>query len=209
MDLKERNESMRSFFNEKIDTYDDTHAKFMDTKRAITSNLAPDVNEVLDLGVGTGLELFELFKRFPNAQVTAIDISEKMLEKLKTRPFIDHIKAVCGDFFSVDFGDGYDAVISTSALHHFLEEDKRRLYEKIYDSLKENGEFINCDKVAFSFEEEEQMLADYYEYKDVYAHNDTPLFIDREVELLKNTGFRDVVVRPVDQDNYRLIKAKK
>lgn len=33
MNLYERNQKQRTFFNEEIDTYDDVHATYMDTKK--------------------------------------------------------------------------------------------------------------------------------------------------------------------------------
>ena len=80
MNLYERNQKQRSFFNEKIDTYDDVHSTFMETKKTIADNLDKDTIEILDLGAGTGLELIHVFELFPNAKVKVIDISEKMLE---------------------------------------------------------------------------------------------------------------------------------
>lgn len=209
MDLEERNQNMRDFFNAKIDEYDETHAKFMLTKKAITDNLEGQINKVLDLGVGTGLELTYLFEKYPNANVTAIDITENMLEELAKRDFADKVKAICGDFFKVDFGRHYDAVISTSALHHFLEVDKERLYQKIYDSLKLNGVFINADKVVKTRKEEQELIKEYYHNKDKKPHIDTPLCIDSELSILRSVGFTDIETKEVDNDNYILIIAKK
>ena len=44
MDLKTRAEEMRSFFGRKIDTYDEVHAAFAETKRLLTDCL-PDGTE--------------------------------------------------------------------------------------------------------------------------------------------------------------------
>jgi tRNA (cmo5U34)-methyltransferase len=132
-----------------------------------------------------------------------------MLEKLKQRSFASKVETICGDFFDVSFGEGYDAVISTSALHHFLKETKLKLYRKIYDSLNPNGEFINSDKVASSEEEELACIEDYNLHKDERAHIDTPLSIDNEIEILQEAGFKDIEVLETEKDNYRLIKAKK
>ncbi len=209
MDLEERNQNMRDFFNAKIDEYDETHEKFMLTKKAITDNLEGQINKVLDLGVGTGLELTYLFEKYPNANVTAIDITENMLEELAKRDFADKVKAICGDFFKVDFGRHYDAVISTSALHHFLEVDKERLYQKIYDSLKLNGVFINADKIVKTRKEEQELIKEYYHNKDKKPHIDTPLCIDSELSILRSVGFTDIETKEVDNDNYILIIAKK
>ena len=209
MDLKERNKSMRDFFNGKIDSYDETHEKFMDTKQDLVSAIPKTAVKILDLGAGTGRELECLFRMRDDVSVTAIDISEKMLEELKKKSFGERVITICGDFFEVDFGTDNDAVISTSALHHFLTEDKLRLYRKIYESLGENGEFINSDKIALSKEEEEELIREYYLYKDERAHCDTPLAVETELELLRNAGFKNVTVDETHNVNYRSIKARK
>ena len=124
MDINYNAEKNKIFFDNKIDEYDKTHEAFMKTKNELTKNLDDNVNNILDLGAGTGLELIELYKKHPAVKVTAIDISTKMLERLKERDFSSNVKTICGNFFTVDFGNNYDAVISTSALHHFLMKDK-------------------------------------------------------------------------------------
>lgn len=209
MNLKERNQKQRSFFNEKIDEYDLSHQEFMETKKNLTDSLDKDTKRVLDLGAGTGLELIHLFEVFPNMEVTVIDITENMLTELKKRSFGDKVKTICGDFFEVDFGKDYDAVISTSALHHFKQAEKDVLYKKIYDCLKENGQFINCDKIALTQEiEDEQLYEIEYEF-DKYKHIDTPLTVEHEIEVLKGVGFKDIETSKVDKENYMLLKSRK
>ena len=85
MNLYERNQKQRTFFNEKIDTYDDVHVTYMDTKKTLGNSLDKDTKKILDLGAGTGLELIYVFELFPSAEVTVIDITENMLEELKKR----------------------------------------------------------------------------------------------------------------------------
>ena len=209
MNLKERNQKQRSFFNEKIDEYDLSHQEFMETKKNLTDSLDKDTKRVLDLGASTGLELIHLFEVFPNMEVTVIDITENMLTELKKRSFGDKVKTICGDFFEVDFGKDYDAVISTSALHHFKQAEKDVLYKKIYDCLKENGQFINCDKIALTQEiEDEQLYEIEYEF-DKYKHIDTPLTVEHEIEVLKGVGFKDIETSKVDKENYMLLKSRK
>ena len=127
MNLYERNQKQRSFFNWKINEYDASHQEFMNTKKELANNLDKDSKRILDLGAGTGLELIHLFELFPTIEVTVIDITENMLEELKKRHFAEHVTTICGDFFEVEFGDNYDAVISTSALHHFKREEKENI----------------------------------------------------------------------------------
>ena len=209
MNLYERNQKVRAFFNEKIDTYDDVHSTFMETKKELAANLDKDAKRILDLGAGTGLELIHLFELFPEAEVTVIDITENMLDKLKERSFADHVTTICGDFFEVDFGKNYDAVISTSALHHFKKEEKVKLYRKIYDCLKNNGQFINCDFIALTQEIEDQQLYELEHNIDNYKHIDTPLTVDNEFAVLKEVGFEEIISSNVDKENYSLIMARK
>ena len=209
MNLYERNQKVRTFFNEEIDTYDEVHSTFMKTKESLVDNLDKDVKRILDLGAGTGLELIHLFELFPNAEVTVIDITEKMLEKLKERSFADHVTTICGDFFEVEFGNNYDAVISTSALHHFKKEEKIILYKKIFACLKNDGQFINCDYVAPSEDIEKEQLYELEHNINDYRHIDIPITLKHEFEVLKNVGFKEITSNNVDKENYSLIKARK
>lgn len=209
MNLYERNQKQRTFFNEKIESYDDVHSTYMETKKTLADNLDKDVKKILDLGAGTGLELIHVFELFPNAEVTVIDITENMLEELKKRSFANQVITICGDFFEVEFEEDYDAVISTSALHHFKKEEKVKLYKKVYDCLKENGQFINCDKIALTQEIEEEQLYELENNIENHMHIDTPLTVEHEMEILKRVGFENITSSNVDKENYRLIMARK
>ncbi len=209
MNLYDRNQKQRDFFNEKIDTYDQVHETFMGTKKMIAENLDEDTNKVLDLGAGTGLELIHLFEIYPNASVTVIDISEKMLNELSKRNFADRVTTICGDFFEINFGNNYDAVISTSALHHFKPEEKIILYKKVFDCLKNNGLFVNCDKISLSQEEQNRSIYELENNIDNYKHIDTPLTVENEMSILGQVGFNDISSSEVEKSNYRLIKARK
>lgn len=209
MNLYERNQKQRTFFNEKIESYDDVHSTYMETKKTLADNLDKDAKKILDLGAGTGLELIHVFELFPNAEVTVIDITENMLEELKKRSFANQVTTICGDFFEVEFEEDYDAVISTSALHHFKKEEKVKLYKKVYDCLKENGQFINCDKIALTQEIEEEQLYELENNIENHMHIDTPLTVEHEIEILKRVGFENITSSNVDKENYRLIMARK
>ena len=209
MNLYERNQKQRVFFNEKIDSYDDTHHTYIEKKKVLADNLDKDTIKILDLGAGTGLELIHLFELFPDARVTVIDITEKMLERLKQRDFSNKVETICGDFFEVDFGNEYDAVISTSALHHFKKDEKIKLYQKVYNCLKENGQFINCDKIALTDDVEENQLHELEHNIDNYKHIDTPLTVEHEIEILEKIGFKNIASSNVDKDDYKLIMSRK
>ncbi len=209
MDLQERNEDMRRFFAERCDRYDNVHAEFMPTKSAITAALPDGSVRILDLGAGTGLELFSLFARFPRAEVTAIDLCAEMLARLAERPFADRVSIICGDFFTADLGTGYDAVISTSALHHFTSNDKLMLYRRVFSALRAGGIFINSDYIADSAESEARQFLLYRENDGTVPHIDTPLTAEHEHELLIAAGFTAVTAEPLERSNYLLFRAHK
>lgn len=208
MNLIERNREMRDFFNEKSDGYDAVHLPMMANKSAITESLPEGTERVLDLGAGTGLELIPLFERFPEAKARVIDISEEMLKGIRRRSFADRIECICGDFFSADFGTGWDAVISSAALHHFDEAEKAGLYARIFDCLRPGGMFVNSDRCLNTRREQEERFREFRENGHKYRHFDTPLCVEAERALLEGAGFTDFSVRELD-GRYKLISARK
>ena len=213
MNLEKRNLEMRNFFNSHASNndFDENHAPLMFTKEALIEHLPEGMTHVLDLGAGTGMELIPFFKRFPNASVTAIDIAEKMLDLLKRRPFADKVEIICGDFFQTEFGTGYDAVISSSALHHFQAEPKLQLYMKIYNSLNAGGLFVNSDCVFSTKEEEDDRFREFFTNGANWVHCDTPLCAASERKLLEEAGFINITISNLNDENkkYKLISAQK
>ena len=209
MNLQKRNEEMRAFFALRIDGYDAVHEEFLPTKNVLTEAMPQDAHRILDIGAGTGLELFALFARFPHAEVTAVDICTEMLSRLAERPFAARVKCVCGDFFTTDLGTGYDAVISTSALHHFAPKDKLLLYRRILDALHPGGVFLNSDYIALSSQEEADRFAAYRDNDGSIPHIDTPLTPEHEHRLLIAAGFSNVTAEPTPRRNYLLFHAIK
>ena len=207
--LEERNQKIRAFFNGRIDTYDDVHSEYMKTKILLADNLDKSAERILDLGAGTGLELIHLFELFPDAKVTVIDITENMLQKLKKRSFANQVTSICGDFFKVPFGKDFDAVITTSAFHHFKKDEKLKLLKKILDCLKNGGQFINCDLIALTAEEEAAQLVDLENNIGYSKHVDIPLTIENELDALEKAGFKQITSGNGGKENYGLFIARK
>ncbi len=202
MDLTERTNSMRRFFNEHVGDYDEHHVPFLNSKRHMVDVLPEGVERVLDLGAGTGLELYHLFERFPHARVTAIDVSELMLERLQERAFAGQVECRRGDFFQTPLGEGYDAVISSSALHHFTADQKKQLYVRILHALKAGGILSICDYYSADDAEEAAHFAALEANEDEHRHVDTPLTVAHERSLLEEAGFHRIEFLQSDPSNH-------
>ncbi|MBE9168260.1 class I SAM-dependent methyltransferase [Pleurocapsales cyanobacterium LEGE 06147] len=117
------------------------------------------VERILELGCGTGELSLKLLERFSTAEILAVDYSPRMIEwaesKIKSAGYGDRWKSS-----ELDFGDwannrevdpvgkGYDACVSSLAIHHLSNEMKEKLFKKIKNSLKPEGVFWNADPIA-------------------------------------------------------------
>lgn len=199
-------EKMSCFFNQRAETYDShmleelSLTEFYDEVEQCIA-IDTETVKVLDLGCGTGLELERVFKLYKDAEVTAIDLSENMLEKLKQKFKDKHsnIVVICGSYFETNFGlNLYDLVLSTYSLHHFSHEEKLALYKRVYESVKPGGRFINGDNTVKSIDQEKFFIEENKRIREEqgiecgYYHFDTPLAIETELRLLEQAGFKRI-----------------
>lgn len=103
---------------------------------------------ILDIGAGTGLLSALVIRKYPDASLTLVDLSEPMLSIAKERfAKRNDVRYITGDYSSVDFAGRYDLICSALSIHHLEHEDKRKLYKKIFDALHHGGIFVNADQV--------------------------------------------------------------
>nr|DAD54383.1 TPA_exp: hypothetical protein CAETHG_RS19495 [Clostridium autoethanogenum DSM 10061] len=147
-------EKMSDFFTTRVDGYDEHMLKDVegckDAYIKMVELLPKDIAELLDLGCGTGLELDEIFKNKPFINVTGINLTQAMLDKLKQKHPDKKMSLINASYFDYDFGTcKYDVAISFQTMHHFLHEDKIKLYSKIFDALKAGGQkFFGINKTV-------------------------------------------------------------
>jgi cyclopropane fatty-acyl-phospholipid synthase-like methyltransferase len=141
-------EKMSDFFTARVDGYDEHMIKEVRGCKEgyikMAELLPKETVELLDLGCGTGLELDEIFRTIPFINVTGIDLTQAMLDKLKQKHPDKNLSLINTSYFDYDFGiSKYDAAVSFQTLHHFSHEGKLKLYIRVFNVLKTNGRYYN------------------------------------------------------------------
>lgn len=194
-------ETMTDFFAARVEGYD-TH--MLDEVEGCRegyekiTQLAPEGTRfILDLGCGTGLELEPLFRRFPQMQVTGIDLTREMLERLRKKFPEKQMNLIEGDYFATEFGrEAFDLAVSFQTMHHFSKEKKLGLYRRIFRALKPGGQYLECDYMVENQAEEDYWFAENQRIRreegipeDAFYHYDTPCTIQNQVDLFLKAGF--------------------
>lgn len=103
---------------------------------------------VLDLGGGTGLLSASILAAFPRARITLADASETMLAGARERfAHQPNVRFEITDFSKAIPAGPFDAVVSSLAIHHLSDPDKRSLFTRIHDVLRPGGVFVNAEQV--------------------------------------------------------------
>jgi len=207
---EKRLEEMSAFFNHRAEIYDEVHPEHlgggMESKRIIASFLPEHTKTIMDFGIGTGLELESIFRRFPDIEVTGLDIADQMLGRLREKYPDKGIKLYCESYLTYDFGEcRYDAALSLMTLHHYAHNTKKDLYRRIHRCLKPSGVYVECDYMlhgddyANAQEIEDANFAAYKRLKEELGitdnkeyHFDTPCTVENQKGMLSDAGFSDV-----------------
>jgi tRNA (cmo5U34)-methyltransferase len=209
-------EKMNEFFNARFRNYDEVHTSHIDggleSKKVIANLLPAATKNLLDFGIGTGLELKAIFNRFPEIHITGMDIAENMLDCLKEKYKMEYdrgqIKLLHMSYLDYDYNSqDYDAVISVMTLHHYTHEVKTEIYRNIHRVLKDGGVYIESDYMISELENEDpQALEDEFfqnlktlreeqglDEKFGY-HYDTPCTVPNQIKMLYEAGFSKVEI---------------
>lgn len=100
---------------------------------------------ILEIGCGTGEQLVSLARKFPNARLTGIDISEPNVaitcDLVQREGLSDRIQAVRADYLTRQLGS-FDVIVSYSTLSLIPASDSA-LFSKLANELASGGIFIN------------------------------------------------------------------
>jgi len=128
---------MTDLFQEKAqdwDVNDMVRALSMGIGSAILDNVPLDESmHVMDFGAGTGLITAQVAHKV--GKVTAVDVSEAMLEKLAAKDELKgKVDIVCRNIIDQPIGTEFDLIVSAMAMHHV--EDTDKMIERFAEHLK-------------------------------------------------------------------------
>jgi len=113
------------------------------TSSAILENIEfNDQMQVMDFGAGTGLITSQVFPRVK--KITAVDVSQSMLEKLVSKPELKgKVDAICQDITQKALESKFDVIVSAMAMHHV--EDTEQLFKSFSKHLISGGKVAIAD----------------------------------------------------------------
>ena len=175
-------------------------------------NAIPDKKEkpkILDLGCGPGNITKKVLERYPQAEITCLDLSENMIEIAKEKlSEYKTIKYIVGDFTKTDITEKYDAIISSLALHHIpTDEEKQEMYKAIYEALTDEGVFYNADVILGNSTYNEKLnntvatqdmkkvgvtQEEINTHKQKRDDNDIPTTVYNHIQMLEKVGFKEI-----------------
>lgn len=117
---------------------------------ALLEFIPQNTRRILDLGTGDGRLLALVRRQHPDTDAVAVDFSPAMLEVARKRFAGDSRVTIVAHNMDLPLPElgKFDAVISSFAIHHLVDERKRDLYGEIFDRLNPGGVFCNLEHVA-------------------------------------------------------------
>ena len=157
--------------------------------------IPPTTRRILDLGSGDGRLLALVKLDHPDARAMAVDFSPAMLEAARQRFVDDRSVTVLAHNLEHTLPElgSFDAVVSSFAIHHLIDERKRALYAEIYACLAPGGVFCNLEHVASSTPElHEEFLCRIGCTLATEDPSNKLLDMETQLRWLREIGFSDV-----------------
>ena len=169
----------------------------------IPSRLNKCIDNILEIGCGTGKLTRCLIDRFPDARFTINDLSPEMKDYITAPPF-KQLSFREGDAEKIDFNETYHLIASASTIQWFT--DLEGFLKRISGNLSDTGTIAVSTFVAGNLPEIQSLMTaemPYWEYAELkrlfekhfrvelFEQEEYTLHFDTPVELLrhlKNTG---------------------
>ncbi len=192
--------------------YDGNRRKFIscfddfykNTTNFIISNITKP-KRIIDLGAGTGLLTHFWYQQCPDSKYILVDIADEMLNIARKRfRGIENVSYQVADYINELPNDSFDTVISALSIHHLENNDKEKLFSRIYHALPNNGLFVNYDQFCAGQPEINKWYDNYWEKQlsnSELADKDIELWrerrkldrecsVEQEIDMMKKYKFK-------------------
>ena len=116
--------------------------KIDEVRRLWTQARLPEPRAILDFGAGVGNSLPHLARCFPEAKLTALDVSAESLEVARSR-FPDVAAFICQDDAEIPAPEGgFDLIFSSCVFHHIDAAEHVRTFEALRRLLAPAGRMV-------------------------------------------------------------------
>ncbi len=164
--------------------------------------------KVLDIGTGSGCIAISLAKNISNAQVFAIDVSEKALVKAQKNASINEVNVTFLEkniLETEDLKQQFDLIVSNPP--YVRELEKEEIKKNVLDNEPHLALFVD-DNDALIFYKKIAELAQKNLSPNGQLFFEINQYLGKEMlELLKKTGFKNIELRKDIYGNDRMIRA--
>lgn len=212
--MEEMKMEIEEQFNLIAEEYDSNRKRFIpcfdDFYNGTTQFIASNIEKpkrILDLGAGTGLLSYFWYQYYPMSEYVLVDIADEMLKIARKR--FNNVGSV--SYQVVDYSAGlpsgkFDLIASALSIHHLENEEKIKLFSRIYDKLPSHGLFVNYDQFCAGDTEIDHWFDSYWESQlersGLTDHDmrlwrerrklDKECSVEEETKMLQQTGFKNV-----------------
>jgi malonyl-CoA O-methyltransferase len=100
----------------------------------------PGPENILEIGCGTGNYTWLLRRRYPDSEITAVDISDEMIRIAKTKLVRDNIEFITADAEEIRFNRKFDLITSNASFQWF--DDLQGSLERYKNILARGGSIV-------------------------------------------------------------------
>ena len=161
------------------------HGRALGIGRAVVPQLdLAGCRSVLDVGGGPGTYSVLISRAYPDIRCTVIDlpaIAAIAEELVRTQQAADRVTVMPGDYHTVEFPAGQDAVLFLGVLHQEPQDMIRNLLARAYAALNPGGQVVILDMMTEQFKIEAQTKHIHYILKSALD----PLDWESKVSLIR------------------------
>ncbi|MEW7290442.1 peptide chain release factor N(5)-glutamine methyltransferase [Aquimarina sp. 2304DJ70-9] len=164
---------------------------------------------ILDIGTGSGCIAVTLAKNLPEAQVYAIDISEKALQVAKRNAEKNQVKVTCihADILKIDdLPQSFDVIVSNPP--YVRELEKREMKPNVLNNEPSQALFVEDDNPLVFYKKITE-LAKKSLNSEGSLYFEINQYLGSETQyMIETSGFTSVILRKDLNENNRMIRAR-